>query len=166
MTALQRQGTAAKAASYALSTAGTAKKNQALEAIAQILTDCQEEWLSANAEDVAAAKAAGMRSAMLDRLTLTPDRIAGIVEGVRQVIALPDPIGRADRTETRPNGLIIGRRRVPLGVIAIIFEARPYPPRRQGGHPFQPGRDSLDAEGSGLGGPAGGLRIFGPGHRP
>ena len=125
MTALQRQGTAAKAASYALSTAGTAKKNQALEAIAQILTDCQEEWLSANAEDVAAAKAAGMRSAMLDRLTLTPDRIAGIVEGVRQVIALPDPIGRADRTETRPNGLIISRRRVPLGVIAIIFEARP-----------------------------------------
>ncbi len=125
MTALQRQGTAAKAASYALSTAGTAKKNQALEAIAQILTDCQEEWLSANAEDVAAAKAAGMRSAMLDRLTLTPDRIAGIVDGVRQVIALPDPIGRADRTETRPNGLIISRRRVPLGVIAIIFEARP-----------------------------------------
>ncbi len=125
MTALQRQGTAAKAASYALSTAGTAKKNQALEAIAQILTDCQEEWLSANAEDVAAAKAAGMRPAMLDRLTLTPDRIAGIVEGVRQVIALPDPIGRADRTETRPNGLIISRRRVPLGVIAIIFEARP-----------------------------------------
>ena len=125
MTALQRQGTAAKAASDALSTAGTAKKNQALEAIAQILTDCQEEWLSANAEDVAAAKAAGMRSAMLDRLTLTPDRIAGIVEGVRQVIALPDPIGRADRTETRPNGLIISRRRVPLGVIAIIFEARP-----------------------------------------
>ena len=86
MTALQRQGTAAKAASYALSTAGTAKKNQALEAIAQILTDCQEEWLSANAEDVAAAKAAGMRSAMLDRLTLTPDRIAGIVEGDRKSV--------------------------------------------------------------------------------
>ena len=66
-----------------------------------------------------------MRPAMLDRLTLTPERVAGIVEGVRQVIALPDPIGTADKTETRPNGLIISRRRVPLGVVAIIFEARP-----------------------------------------
>ena len=66
-----------------------------------------------------------MRPAMLDRLTLTPERIAGIVEGVRQVASLPDPIGRVDKMETRPNGLIIGRRRVPLGVIAIIFEARP-----------------------------------------
>ena len=125
MTTLQTQGGLAKAAAYTLSTAGTVKKNQALEAIAQILTERQAEWLSANAEDVAAAKEAGMRSAMLDRLTLTPSRIAGIVDGVRQVIALPDPIGTADKTETRPNGLIIGRRRVPLGVIAIIFEARP-----------------------------------------
>ncbi len=125
MTTLQTQGGLAKAAAYTLSTAGTAKKNQALEAIAQILTERQAEWLSANAEDVAAAKEAGMRSAMLDRLTLTPSRIAGIVDGVRQVIALPDPIGTADKTETRPNGLIISRRRVPLGVIAIIFEARP-----------------------------------------
>ena len=66
-----------------------------------------------------------MRPAMLDRLTLTPERVAGIVDGVRQVAALPDPIGRVDKMETRPNGLIIGRRRVPLGVIAIIFEARP-----------------------------------------
>lgn len=125
MTTLQTQGGLAKAAAYTLSTAGTVKKNQALEAIAQILTERQAEWLSANAEDVAAAKEAGMRSAMLDRLTLTPSRIAGIVDGVRQVIALPDPIGTADKTETRPNGLIISRRRVPLGVIAIIFEARP-----------------------------------------
>ena len=125
MTALQQQGGLAKAASYALATAGTAKKNQALEAIANILTERQAEWLSANAADIAAAKEAGMRPAMLDRLTLTPERIAGIVEGVRQVAALPDPIGRVDKMETRPNGLIIGRRRVPLGVIAIIFEARP-----------------------------------------
>ena len=125
MTTLQTQGGLAKAAAYTLSTAGTAKKNQALEAIARILTERQAEWLAANAEDVAAAKEAGMRSAMLDRLTLTPSRIAGIVDGVRQVIALPDPIGKADKTETRPNGLIISRRRVPLGVIAIIFEARP-----------------------------------------
>ena len=125
MTTLQTQGGLAKAAAYTLSTAGTAKKNQALEAIAQILTERQAEWLSANAEDVAAAREAGMRSAMLDRLTLTPSRIAGIVDSIRQVIALPDPIGKADKTETRPNGLILSRRRVPLGVIAIIFEARP-----------------------------------------
>ena len=125
MTALQQQGQAAKAASYVLATAGTAKKNQALEAIAAILTQRQAEWLAANAQDVAAARDAGMRPAMLDRLTLTPERIAGIVDGVRQVAALPDPIGRVDKMETRPNGLIIGRRRVPLGVIAIIFEARP-----------------------------------------
>ena len=125
MTALQQQGSAAKAASRVLAIAGTAKKNEALEAIAKVLTERQEEWLSANAEDIAAAKEAGMRPAMLDRLTLTPARIAGIVDGVRQVAALPDPIGRVDKMETRPNGLIIGRRRVPLGVIAIIFEARP-----------------------------------------
>ena len=125
MTALQQQGAAAKAATYALATASTAVKNAALEAMAQALIQGQEDWLSANAQDVAAAREAGMRPAMLDRLTLTPERIAGIVDGVRQVAALPDPIGRVDRMETRPNGLIIGRRRVPLGVIAIIFEARP-----------------------------------------
>ncbi len=125
MTALQEQGRLAKAASYTLATAGTAKKNAALEAIAEILEERRDEWLSANAGDVAAAGAAGMRPALLDRLTLTEERISGIVEAVRRVAALPDPIGRVDRVETRPNGLIIGRRRVPLGVIAIIFEARP-----------------------------------------
>ena len=125
MTTLQQQGAAAKAASYVLATAGTSKKNAALAAIAEILTVRQEEWLAANAIDVAAAREAGMRPAMLDRLILTPERVAGIVDGVRQVMALPDPIGKVDRMETRPNGLIIGRRRVPLGVIAIIFEARP-----------------------------------------
>ena len=125
MTALQQQGALAKDASRILATAGTAKKNAALEAIAAILTQRQDEWLAANAQDIAAAKESGMRPAMLDRLSLTPERIAGIVAGVRQVAALPDPIGRVDKMETRPNGLIIGRRRVPLGVIAIIFEARP-----------------------------------------
>lgn len=125
MTPLQHQGAAAKAAAHVLSTAGTMKKNQALEAIADILIQHQAEWLSANAEDVAAAREAGMAPAMLDRLTLTPERICGIVDAVHQVAALPDPIGKVDKMETRPNGLIIGRRRVPLGVIAIIFEARP-----------------------------------------
>lgn len=125
MSRLQQQGQAAKEASYVLATAGTTKKNEALAAIADILKERQQEWLDANAQDVAAAKEAGMRPALLDRLTLTAERIEGIVEGVRQIIALPDPIGRVDKMETRPNGLIIGRRRVPLGVIAIIYEARP-----------------------------------------
>nr|WP_325216042.1 glutamate-5-semialdehyde dehydrogenase [uncultured Oscillibacter sp.] len=125
MTALQEQGQRAKAASYTLATAGTAKKNAALEAVAEILSERAAEWLEANGSDVAAAKEAGMRPAMLDRLTLTEERISGIVEAVRQVIALPDPIGKVDKMETRPNGLVIGRRRVPLGVVAIIFEARP-----------------------------------------
>jgi len=125
MTALQQQGAAARAAARVLATAGTLKKNAALAAIADTLTARQSEWLAANAEDVAAAKEAGMRPAMLDRLTLNAERIAAIVEAVREVIALPDPIGSVTKMETRPNGLIIGRKRVPLGVIAIIFEARP-----------------------------------------
>lgn len=125
MTPLQQQGATAKAAARILATAGTSKKNQALTAIAEILTARQTQWLAANAEDVAAAKDAGMGAAMLDRLTLTPERVADIVAGIHKVISLPDPIGRVDKMETRPNGLIIGRRRVPLGVIAIIFEARP-----------------------------------------
>ena len=125
MTALQEQGRRAKAAAYVLSTAGTAKKNTALEAIARALSQRKDEWLAANAEDLAAAREAGMRPALLDRLTLTEERIDGIVAAVREVVALPDPIGKVDKMETRPNGLIIGRRRVPLGVVAIIFEARP-----------------------------------------
>ncbi len=111
MTALQEQGRRAKAASYTLATAGTARKNAALEAIAETLTKRSAEWLAANGEDIAAAREAGMRPAMLDRLTLTEERISGIVEAVRQVTALPDPIGKVDKMETRPNGLIIGRRR-------------------------------------------------------
>ena len=122
---LHEQGAAAKQAARALAIADTALKNRALTAIADALIENQALWLAANAEDVAAAKEAGMRPAMLDRLTLTSERIAGIADGVRQVAALPDPIGRVDKMETRPNGLIIGRRRVPLGVIAMIYEARP-----------------------------------------
>ena len=125
MTQLEHQGALAKEAARILATAGTAKKNEALSAIADILSARQGEWLEANQLDIAAAKENGMRPAMLDRLTLTPERIGGIVDAVRQVIALPDPIGRVTKMETRPNGLIIGKRTVPLGVIAIIFEARP-----------------------------------------
>ena len=125
MTVLERQGELAKSAGQTLAIAGSARKNAALEAIAKVLTEKRDMWLCANAEDVAAAKEIGMRPAMLDRLTLTQERIAGIADGVRQVAALPDPIGTVTKMETRPNGLIIGRRRVPLGVIAIIYEARP-----------------------------------------
>ncbi|MCI5929451.1 MAG: glutamate-5-semialdehyde dehydrogenase [Pseudoflavonifractor capillosus] len=125
MTILEGQGLAAKVAARTLSVADTAQKNKALEAIAQALLDRQAEILSANARDLAAARESGMRQSLQDRLALDEKRIAGIVEGVRQVAALPDPIGQVTKMEKRPNGLIIGRRRVPLGVIGIIYEARP-----------------------------------------
>ena len=85
---LQQQGAAAKAAARILAAADSAQKNRALEAIAQALTERSGEWLAANAEDIAAARAAGMREAMLDRLMLSPERIAGIADGVRQVIEI------------------------------------------------------------------------------
>ena len=125
MTQLELQGLAAKNASRVLSIAGTAQKNAALEAIAAALESRQGEILSANQADMEAAKAAGMRPALQDRLALDEGRIAGIVDGVRQVAALPDPIGETTKMSVRPNGLTIGRRRVPLGVIGIIYEARP-----------------------------------------
>ena len=125
MTNLETQCAAVKQASHTLFIAGTAIKNRALESIAKALIENQDKWLRANSQDLDAAKAAGMRPSLLDRLALTPERVSGVVEGLGQVAALPDPIGKVDRMETRPNGLIIGRRRVPLGVVAIIYEARP-----------------------------------------
>ena len=125
MTKLEQQGAAAKLAARTLAIAGTTKKNEALEAIASMLEARSAQWLAANAEDVAQAEQDGMRPAMIDRLRLTQARIDGIVAAVRQVIALPDPIGHVTNMETRPNGLQIGRKSVPLGVVAIIYEARP-----------------------------------------
>lgn len=125
MTNLEQQGRAAKEAARVLAVASSAQKDAALEAIAQALEARQAELLAANARDLSAAKENGMRPALLDRLSLDEGRIAGIVEGVRQVKALPDPIGAVTKMDTRPNGLIIGKRRVPLGVIGIIYEARP-----------------------------------------
>ena len=125
MTELEKQGAAAKAASRVLSTAGTAKKNAALFAIADELEARQDEILAANALDMEAGREKGMRDALLDRLKLTKERIAGMAKGVREVAALPDPIGQVTKMSTRPNGLIIGKKRVPLGVIGIIYEARP-----------------------------------------
>lgn len=125
MTILEIQGLAAKNAARRLAVAGEALKNAALTAIADALIARQGEWLSANAADLKAARAAGMRDSLLDRLALDEGRIAGIAEGVRQVAALPDPIGQVVKTTRRPNGLVLEQRRTPLGVIGIIYEARP-----------------------------------------
>ena len=125
MTQLEMQGLAAKNASRVLSIAGTAQKNAALEAIAQAMEQRTDEILAANGRDMEAARAANMRPSLQDRLALDAGRIDGIVDGVRQVAALPDPIGQVTHMGTRPNGLVIGKRRVPLGVIGIIYEARP-----------------------------------------
>ncbi len=125
MTLLEQQAADAKKASRTLMTAGTEIKNKALTAIADALIKRSSEWLSANDEDMAEAEKNGLSEAMLDRLKLTKKRIEDIADGVRAVAALPDPTAVADKSVTRPNGLIITRKRVPLGVIAIIFEARP-----------------------------------------
>ena len=125
MTVLETQGLAAKHAARVLAVAGADKKNEALRAICAALLERQEDILAANEKDLAAARESGMIPALIDRLSLDAKRIEGIVEGVRQVAALPDPIGQVTKMERRPNGLIIGRRRVPLGVVGIIYEARP-----------------------------------------
>lgn len=125
MTVLETQGLAARNAARVLSVAGTDRKNEALEAIGNALLARQDEILTANEKDLEAARRNGMIPSLIDRLTLTAQRIEGVVEGVRQVAALPDPIGQVTKMERRPNGLIIGRRRVPLGVVGIIYEARP-----------------------------------------
>lgn len=125
MTALETQGMLAKKAERQLAVAGMAEKNAALEAVAQALIDRQDEWLAANERDMAAARASGMRESMLDRLKMDKARVEGVADGVLQVAALPDPVGQVVKTVTRPNGLIIQQRRVPIGVIGIIYEARP-----------------------------------------
>ncbi|MBQ1451632.1 MAG: glutamate-5-semialdehyde dehydrogenase, partial [Clostridia bacterium] len=94
-------------------------------AVAESIEKRADEWLAANAADIKAAEESGMSTSMLDRLRLTPERISDVADGVRHVAALPDPIGDVLRTEVRPNGLQIKRVRVPLGVIGIIYEARP-----------------------------------------
>ena len=116
-----RKGRDAKEASYVLAAASTAEKNQALAAIADGLVAHETDILAANAVDLQRAKAKGMASAMVDRLTLTKERIAAMAEGVRQVIALPDPAGVVLDEWDRPNGLHIRKVSVPLGVIAIIY---------------------------------------------
>ncbi len=120
-----RKGRDAKEASYALAATSTAAKNQALAAIADGLVAHEDDILAANAVDLKRAREKGMAEAMVDRLTLTKDRIAAMAEGVRQVIDLPDPAGVVLDEWDRPNGLHIRKVSVPLGVIAIIYESRP-----------------------------------------
>jgi len=106
-------------------TAGTQAKNAALFAIAQALEENEAQILAANDKDMALAKENGMKPALKDRLRLDAQRIRAMADGVREVAALRDPIGRVENMETRPSGIVIGRKTVPLGVIAIIYEARP-----------------------------------------
>ena len=115
---------AAKAARPALQGADTQQKNAALLAMADALEAQTAEILAANAQDMEAARGT-ISEVMLDRLALTKDRISGMAEGVRQVAALPDPVGRVLRTVERPNGLVIRKVAVPMGVVAIIYESRP-----------------------------------------
>jgi len=118
-------GKAARAASYQLSVLSTEQKNQVLLTIASQLEQESEAILRANAEDVAEARINGMGDALLDRLTLTPERLKGIADDVRQVCHLSDPVGQLIDGGLLDSGLRIERRRVPLGVIGVIYEARP-----------------------------------------
>ncbi len=125
MTQLQEMGQRAQRAARVLNTISTSKKNEALNAIAENLIHCQSEILEANAKDMEAAWASGMSASLLDRLSLTPKRLNAIAQSVQEVTALPDPVGKVIGGGTNPNGLRIEKVSVPLGVVGMIFEARP-----------------------------------------
>ena len=122
---MQVLGQQARHASRAMAAADTNAKNRALLATAQALTAQAEALLQANALDMAAGRASGLEPAMLDRLELTPTRIEAMIEGLEQVAALADPIGAITDMRYMPSGIQVGRMRVPLGVIGIIYESRP-----------------------------------------
>lgn len=122
---LEQMGIAAKAASYQLALLSSREKNQVLNKIADYLEAQTEDILRANAEDLSDARANGLSEAMLDRLALTPARLRGIADDVRQVCSLADPVGQVIDGGLLDSGLRIERRRVPLGVIGVIYEARP-----------------------------------------
>ena len=122
---LIKKGTLAKEASFKLACVNTETKNKALFEIAAAIEKHASEIISENKRDVENAREKGISEAMIDRLTLTKERISQIADGVRKVIDLPDPIGEITEEWERPNGLKICQKRVPIGVIAIIYEARP-----------------------------------------
>ncbi|MDR6679254.1 glutamate-5-semialdehyde dehydrogenase [Pseudomonas oryzihabitans] len=122
---MTRLGQAARAASRVAARASTAQKNHALLAAAAALDARRAELSAANEQDLSAARANGLEPAMLDRLALTPKRIDDMIEGLRQVATLPDPIGEIRDMRYVPSGIQLGKMRVPLGVIGIIYESRP-----------------------------------------
>ena len=122
---LEVMGKAAQQAAFELATAATAQKNQALAIIADELEANSEVILAANAKDIAAAREAGMTDALIDRLLLSEERLAGIAGDVRNVISLNDPVGAELDCKVLENGMRLSRRRVPLGVVGVIYEARP-----------------------------------------
>ena len=125
MITVLEQARQAREAAAGMGLLDTAQKNEMLKAMARALIEGQEEILQANAEDLAHAKENGVRQVMMDRLALTSQRIADMAVGVEQVAALPDPVGLTLEMIERPNGLKIEKRSVPMGVVGIIFEARP-----------------------------------------
>jgi glutamate-5-semialdehyde dehydrogenase len=116
---------AARDAARLLCHAPTSRKNLALRAAAEAVIRGQKAILAANARDLAAARKAGQNAAYLDRLALDPKRIAGIAAALREVAALPDPVGEVTQSWTRPNGLLVRKVRIPLGVVLMVYEARP-----------------------------------------
>jgi glutamate-5-semialdehyde dehydrogenase len=122
---MQGLGRAARAASRQMNRAGTNAKNAALHATADALEAGMATLLAENEKDLAAGRAAGLDAALLDRLALNAERVAGMAEGLRQIAALPDPVGEVTDMNYRPSGIQVGKMRVPLGVIGIIYESRP-----------------------------------------
>ena len=122
---MTRLGRAARAASRVIANASTAQKNRALQAAAAALDAARAELVAANELDLAGGRANGLDAAMLDRLALTPKVIDSMIEGLRQVAALPDPIGEIRDMRYMPSGIQVGKMRVPLGVVGIIYESRP-----------------------------------------
>jgi glutamate-5-semialdehyde dehydrogenase len=122
---MAKVGQQARAASRIIGKANTGVKNQALSAIASAIDARRAELISANQKDMANGRSNGLDAALLDRLELTPARIDAMIEGLQQVAALPDPVGEITGMSYRPSGIQVGKMRVPLGVIGIIYESRP-----------------------------------------
>lgn len=122
---IQQIGSQARQATRAMAKADTQRKNQALILIAEMIIARQSAILAANQQDMQAAQASGLETAMLDRLALQEKSVLAMAEGLRQIASLPDPIGEIRDLKFRPSGIQVGKMRVPLGVIAIIYEARP-----------------------------------------
>lgn len=125
LTELQNKGEGAKFASYKLANLSSTVKNEALHKIADLLIYSKEAILKANSVDIQKAKSKGLVPALIDRLTLDEKRIDSMAEGLLEIAGLPDPVGEVISMWKRPNGLLIGQQRVPIGVIGIIYEARP-----------------------------------------